>query len=142
VILYRKGHHVNDIYACRGMVICKGSPVLQPTTSFRAKLLTLPTLELPIIPGSSFELYVHGEEVLCRVVKIYSMTVPNKSEGTATVDALKVNRPKCVGGGRQAAIKIQTDRPVCVEPFDICNALGRFALRTRGKTCAVGIITN
>ena len=49
------------------------------------------------------------------------------------------DNPKCVPGGRCAKVKIEVTQSVCIEPFKICDALGRFALRTKGKTCAVGI---
>jgi elongation factor 1 alpha-like protein len=120
------------------MVLCKGIPALQPVSTFKATLVTLATMNLPIIPGSSFELYIHGEETQCHVVKLYSMTSLKSSDKGS--DNVPVIRPKCIGASRHATVKIETERPVCVEPFEACKALGRFALRSRGKTCAVGVV--
>lgn len=117
------------------MVLCKGNPLLKTISSFKATVLTTNNLELPIIPGSSFEIYLHGEEARCKVSKLYSMICKDAGENTTTV-----LRPKCVGPGRQAAVKIELFRPVCIEPFERCRNLGRLALRSKGKTCAVGVI--
>lgn len=131
----RRGQSAADIYVCKGMVIVKGNPLLRAVSTFKANIVTISTLELPIIPGSTYEIYMHGEELPCRVSKLYSMTVHIAG------DPITTSRPKCIGGGRQAAVKVEVDRPLCMEPFDVCKGLGRFALRSRGKTCAVGIVT-
>jgi elongation factor 1 alpha-like protein len=83
----------------------------------------------PIIPGSAFELYLHGEEIQCHVRKLLSVT---SRTGTKT-------HPKCIGGDRSASVIIEVRGEVCLEEFTGCRALGRFALRSKGKTYAVGI---
>ena len=138
----------------------------------------------PIIPGSTFELYLHGGVVECRITKLYSMSytstgtesirMSSTSSGSSTGEGEKsasislqshkaVNHsskirenkflqsvgghstgekiltPKCIPGGRCAKVKIVVNHSVCIEPFKICDALGRFALRSKGRTCAVGI---
>jgi elongation factor 1-alpha len=35
---------------------------------------------------------------------------------------------------------LQPEKPICVEPFAECPALGRFILRDMGITVAVGVI--
>ena len=117
------------------MVLCKGNPLLKTVSSFRATVLTTNNLELPIIPGTSFEIYLHGEEIQSKVSKLYSMICKDAAGSSTTV-----YRPKCVGPGRQAAVKIVLDRPVCIEPFEKCRPLGRFALRSKGRTCAIGVM--
>ena len=83
----------------------------------------------PIIPGSTFELYLHGEEVQCRIRKLYSVTSKNGTK----------KNPKCIPGDRSASVLIEVIGNVCLEQFSACRSLGRFALRSRGKTYAVGI---
>ena len=147
-----------------GMVLCKGPPLPCRTLKFKATLLTMDNLLLPIIPGSTFELYLHGEVVQCCVTKLYSMALPAVSSsssssktrskglksqrnvralgGTTTSDVSGKNRienPRCIPGGRCSKVKIEVSQSICIEPFKICDALGRFALRSKGKTCAVGI---
>eukprot|EP01041_Mallomonas_annulata_P004599 gene4599-9136_t len=125
--------HAEESVLRAGMVLCKGPPLLVKVTSFPATILTMTGLMPPIIPGSSFELYLHGEEVQCHIRKISSMMVLGKTKTEV------IKKPKCVPGGRSAAVIIETVIPVCLEPFSDCKALGRFALRAKGKTCAVGI---
>ncbi len=49
-------------------------------------------------------------------------------------------RPKCIPGGAQAVVSISVvDDSILLEPFRDCRALGRFALRSKGKTIAVGV---
>ena len=44
-------------------VLFKGPQRLHAVLSFRATILTTSSLLVPIIPGSSFELYLFGQEV-------------------------------------------------------------------------------
>lgn len=95
----------------------------------QATILTLSPLVPPIIPGSSFELYLHGEEMQCHIRKLLSVT---SRTGTKT-------NPKCIPGDRSASVLIEVAGDVCLEEFTECRSLGRFALRSKGKTYAVGI---
>ena len=150
-----------------GMVICKGPPLPFKSFKFKATLLTMATLQPPIIPGSTFELYLHGEVVQCIITKLYSLNLSGdtassgvkgkeKSSGSSkklqknvrslgglagsvTGNKNRIENPKCIPGGRCAKVKIEVTESVCIEPFKICDALGRFALRSKGNTCAVGI---
>lgn len=38
-------------------------------------------------------------------------------------------------------VEIQTDRPICLDLYERTRDLGRIALRSAGKTVAVGIVT-
>ena len=151
-----------------GMVLCKGPPLPCRTFKFKATLLTMANLLPPIIPGSTYELYLHGEVVQCCVTKLYSMALTSSSNSSSSsssglrgkgngpkslrnVRALggmitgdigeknRIENPKCIPGGRCSKVKIEVTQSICIEPFKICDALGRFALRSKGKTCAVGI---
>ena len=57
-----------------------------------------------------------------------------------TTNTVVKKRPKCVPGGRSATVTVETERPVCMEAFASCKALGRFALRAESGTCAVGVV--
>ena len=67
--------------------------------------------------------------------KVYTVTRP----ATATMPVQVIKKPKAVGAGCSALVQIQVERFICIEPFTQCRMLGRFALRTKGQTCAVGI---
>ena len=164
-----------------GMVLCKGPPMPCQTMVFKASIHTMTTLQPPIIPGSTYELYLHGAVTECRITKLYSLNVDtfnatsttnnNSTNNTSrnqqrnkqhdktstsstsssssridtsrpptdTTTNTRIVNPKCIPGNRTAKVKIEVNVRICIEPFKLCNALGRFALRAKGKTCAVGI---
>jgi elongation factor 1 alpha-like protein len=125
----RSNRSHEEIKLKEGMILFKGPQTPALSRIFKGTILTLSPLVPPIIPGSSFELYLHGEEVQCHIRKIYSVT---SKAGT-------VRRPKCIPGNRSAVIRVEVDRLICLEEFSECRALGRFALRSKGKTYAVGV---
>lgn len=45
------------------IILFKGPPQLKPVTSFRASITTMNVMEVPIIPGSKFQIYLKGIEV-------------------------------------------------------------------------------
>jgi elongation factor 1 alpha-like protein len=67
----------------------------------------------------------------CYVKTIYSAVNPETGE---------VKKPKCVGASQTASVVIVTTRPLCMEPFVQCRALGRFVLRSKGATVALGVV--
>jgi translation elongation factor EF-1alpha len=125
----RSGLSGEEMCLREGIVLYKGPPPLMKCRKFKATIQTMSSLVLPIIKGSSFDLYLHGEEIQCHIKKIYS----------ATFKKTEIKNPKCIPAGSTALIKIKMDREAYVELFSDCNALGRFALRTRGVTSAIGI---
>jgi sulfate adenylyltransferase subunit 1 (EFTu-like GTPase family) len=125
----RSNRSHEEIKLKEGMILFKGPQTPAISRIFKGTILTLSPLVPPIIPGSSFELYLHGEEVQCHIRKLYSVT---SKAGT-------VKRPKCISENRSAVIRIEVDRLICIEEFSECRALGRFALRSKGKTYAVGV---
>lgn len=131
----RGGRSAAEVSPWDGMILYKGQPSVRSSQRFKATILTMENLNPPMLPGSTFDIYLHGESLQCRLRKIYHTTVTK-----ATGESRQVRRPKCVGKNRSAYVQIQTERPVCVEPFSECKALGRFAMRHRGMTSAVGIV--
>ena len=49
--------------------------------------------------------------------------------------------PRAVGANESVKVKIVIEDVLPLELFGDCPALGRFALRSRGTTVAVGMIT-
>lgn len=49
-------------------------------------------------------------------------------------------RPRCVPTGSTAHIRITCQRSICIETYGDCRALGRFVLRQKGATVAVGLV--
>lgn len=50
-------------------------------------------------------------------------------------------RPSCLVGGALASVELRAPRPVCIERYEDSRALGRFVLRQKGETVAVGMVT-
>jgi translation elongation factor EF-1alpha len=77
------------------------------------------------------------------VAKLHSII--KNTAGTGAEAAPAARKVKCLPGGVQAQVTIRIAAgggAVLIEPFGTagaCKALGRFALRSKGKTIAVGI---
>ena len=55
---------------------------------------------------------------------------------------VKTKNPRALSKNAHAIVEVRLDRPVCVERFRDVGALGRAALRDRGSTIAIGIVTD
>ena len=137
VLVDRSGRSGQEMSLTNGMILCKGPPLAPLTWRFRANILTMAGINTPILPGSVFDLFLHGEELQCKINKLVSMRVA--ATGGAAGVVTKLN-PKCIPGTRSAVVIIETlERKVCIETLKECKGLGRFALRARGATLAVGV---
>lgn len=67
----RCNRSVEEVRLREGLVLYKGPPYPQQCTVFKATILTFNPLVPPIIPGSSYELYLHGEEVFIFVAILF-----------------------------------------------------------------------
>lgn len=54
-----------------GTIIFKGPALPQASRRFQAEVTAMTKLPTPIIPGSSFQMYLGGVEVDCNIVKIH-----------------------------------------------------------------------
>lgn len=129
------------------------------TRSFVATIVLLPILREPILPGHLCELYLLGVEMPCKVAALLSVSLPSStaaaaiaSDATAAAPAVQM-RPKLLrDGGRTATVRIdiatatftaqdhQNLPAILMDRFVDCRALGRFALRSKGFTFAVGVV--
>eukprot|EP00605_Chrysophyceae_sp_TOSAG23-4_P001069 GSChrysophyteH1.ASY1.ANO1.1174.1 assembled CDS len=132
VLQDRSGRSGAEMGLREGLVICKGPPLVPLVSTFTATILTLPGLTPPVLAGSSYELYIHGQEVQCRIKALLSMKAPEVSYAKAVV-IIEIVTADTTATGNASVGK------VCVEPFRECRGLGRFALRAVGVTAAVGI---
>lgn len=135
-----------DVGLREGSVLFKGPGLPQQCYGFKTTISTMAHMQVPIIPGACFELYLHGTEAQCRVTKLHSIvnaaapsSAPTVSDNVVPVVKTVPKRPKCIPGGVQAVVSVTVDAPILLEPFKSCRALGRFALRSKGKTIAVGV---
>ena len=124
----------NDLNIKEGYVISK-TPITKSYKQFKAIIATMQSLptDLPLIPGTIFELFIHGEEEQCVMSQIYDY----KSINTEIVKKPKYIPPSCT-----ATVLLNIiDRPISMELFTTCQSLGRFILRAKGKTCCIGVIS-
>jgi len=118
----------------RGFVMCHSRDELRVTVSrkFRAKIIVMDDIGTPIIKGT--ELCMHMQAMECPVV-LFKLLQTFKGKGE--VDQIK---PRLLGSGCTAEVKIVTKRGLCLEPFKECRGLGRFVLRRGAQTVAMGVI--
>jgi elongation factor 1 alpha-like protein len=124
----------NDLSIKEGYIISK-TPITKSYKQFKATIATMPTLplDLPLIPGTTFEIFIHGEAVQCVMSKIYSYN----SSAAEIFKKPKFIPPSCI-----ASVQIEIiDKAIGLELFSTCHSLGRFVLRAKGKTCCFGVIS-
>lgn len=97
-----------------------------------AKVMLMDRLTVPIIQGSQVLFYMHSLDVPAVISKLISST--NRIDGSIK------ERPRALTGSTTATVEIKLSEKICLETFNECRALGRFALRRNGDTVAVGIV--
>mmetsp|Transcript_437 Transcript_437/g.608 ORF Transcript_437/g.608 Transcript_437/m.608 type:complete len:734 (-) Transcript_437:86-2287(-) len=98
----------------------------------KARILVMDRLTVPIIQGSQVLLHMHSLDVPAVITKIISKS--NKKDGGL------IDKPRVLTGGSNATVEIKLNEKICLEQYNECRALGRFALRRGGDTVAVGIV--
>lgn len=117
----------------RGYVICSQPPCRAVDKIIcQIGLLDMPENTRIMTAGFQAIFHAHCCEEECTVVKIFE-TINAKGQ---------VNKgARFAAVGNKVICKIELARSVCVETFDSMPFLGRFTLRTEGKTVAIGKIT-
>ena len=93
-------------------------------------------MEIPITKGYTCILHYGSVQVSASVKKIVGLL--DKSTGEV---AQNVKKPRFLTKGNHAVIEITTEVPVCLDLFSNVKELGRFMLRTGGKTIAAGMVS-
>jgi len=115
-----------------GCVLCWASHPLAPALKLKARISTLPTLEMPIVAGQQFTLHCHALEEPCNVTRL----LRTLDRAGRTREA----RPRLVGRAEVAVVRIRLVRPCAVETYADSKRLGRFVLRYGGRTVAAGMV--
>jgi len=124
-----------------GSVLCKGKAAVPVSRRFGAQITTLPSLGTPILRGTQFQLHLQSLEMPVNATRLVAtLHKPLSEEGVASAE-IKQERPRCLTGGGLALVELRCQKPMCVERFDDSRSLGRFVLRQKGETVAVGMIT-
>ncbi|CAB9496373.1 Elongation factor 1-alpha (Fragment) [Seminavis robusta] len=131
VLVKLDGAGVEDVR--KGFVICT-----QPTCRAVDKIICkIHVMDMPdntkiMTAGFQAIFHAHACEEECTLVKIFETTNRKK---------LVQKGARFASVGMQVICMLELARTVPVETFEDMNFLGRFTLRTEGKTVAIGIIT-
>ena len=93
-------------------------------------------VDIPITKGYTCILHYRSVQVAASVKKLVGLL--DKSTGEV---AQNTKKPRLLTKGNNAMIEVATDVPVCLDLYTHSKELGRFMLRTGGKTIAAGMVT-
>ena len=114
---------------CNGSVLCDIHKPLKLFYTFKAIIMTL-SYDEPLFKGSSLVLFTYTSQKPVKIMKIYSYTKSNNI----------YYKPRYIPANSTAEIILQCNESVCITLFERNKALGRFSLRRKNQTVAVGII--
>ncbi|KAK3154047.1 hypothetical protein QOZ80_2BG0185170 [Eleusine coracana subsp. coracana] len=122
-----------------GFVLSSITNPVGAVSEFNAQLQILELLDNAIFTaGYKAVLHIHSVVEECEIVELIEEIDLKKKKGT---DPKKPKRkPLFVKNGAVVVCRIQVNNLICVESFSDFPQLGRFTLRTEGKTVAVGKI--
>jgi len=136
LLFFRQGRNADVIGLVEGMCVYRGPNVLLSTLQFTAVLSVSKSLDIPLLPGSSLEIYIHGYECECILSKI--IAVESKANTAIPIASQGSKAPKSVPPDSRAQVEIACDKPLVIERFSDFPLFGQFILRNRGKTVATG----
>ncbi|ONI09288.1 hypothetical protein PRUPE_5G229200 [Prunus persica] len=115
-----------------GFVLASVANPIPAVTDFFAQLQILELLDNAILTaGYKAVLHIHSIVEECEIIELISQMDPK------TKKPMK-KHIRFVKNGAVVVCKIQVNNLICVEKFSDFPQLGRFTLRTEGKTIAVG----
>ncbi|OMJ67690.1 hypothetical protein SteCoe_35078 [Stentor coeruleus] len=122
-----------EIDVQRGYVICDVHSVCHITNEFKAdvQFLELPDPKMLITAGYGCVMHLHTDIEECEVTEVIALFDMEKKK--------KVKTAFCKSGQR-VILKIKTVNEVCIEKYTSLVQLGRFVLRDKGITVALGKI--
>nr|KJB37186.1 hypothetical protein B456_006G193100 [Gossypium raimondii] len=119
-----------------GFVLSSVVKPIPTVTEFTAQLQILELLENAIFTaGYKAVLHIHSVVEECEIVELLQQIDPK------TKKPMK-KKVLFVKNGAVVVCRIQVNSLICVEKFSDFPQLGRFTLRTEGKTIAVGKVTD
>ncbi|KAJ4713485.1 Elongation factor [Melia azedarach] len=119
-----------------GFVLSSIAKPIAAVTEFFAQLQILELLENAIFTaGYKAVLHIHSVVEECEIVELLQQIDPK------TKKAMK-KKVLFVKNGAVVVCRVQVSNLICIEKFSELAQLGRFTLRTEGKTVAVGKVTD
>ena len=122
-----------EIDVNRGYVICDVHSVCHTGFEFKAdvQFLELPDTKMIITAGYRCVMHLHTAIEECEVSEVIALFDPEKKKKVKTAFSRSNQR---------VILKIKTANEVCLEKFSVLPQLGRFVLRDKGITIALGKI--
>ncbi|GFQ02232.1 eukaryotic peptide chain release factor GTP-binding subunit erf3a [Phtheirospermum japonicum] len=118
-----------------GFVLCSVARPIPAVSEFVAQLQILELLDNAIFcAGYKAILHIHAIVEECEIVELIEQIDP-KTRRPMKKKPLFVKKNALVG------CRVQVNNLICIEKFSDFAQLGRFTLRTEGKTIAVGKVT-
>nr|XP_028959924.1 eukaryotic peptide chain release factor GTP-binding subunit ERF3A-like isoform X3 [Malus domestica] len=123
---------IDDEDILSGFVVSSVAKPIPAVTEFFAQLQILELLDNAILTaGYKAVLHIHSIVEECEIIELVSQI------DTKTKKPMK-KHIRFVKNGAIVVCKIQVSNTICIEKFADFPQLGRFTLRTEGKTIAVG----
>ncbi|KAK7358162.1 hypothetical protein VNO77_00085 [Canavalia gladiata] len=126
---------VEDEDILSGFVLSSVANPISAVTEFVAQLVILELLDNAIFTaGYKAVLHIHSVVEECEIVELLQQIDPK------TKKPMK-KKVLFVKNGAVVVCRVQVNSAICIEKFSDFPQLGRFTLRTEGKTVAVGKVT-
>ena len=116
-----------------GMVACDPSQPIPSSKRFRARIVLF-NVETPVTKG--FPVVLHYGS--CQAQAVIKKLVAQIDKSTGEVVK---NKPRVLLKNCNAVVEIGVDSAICLELYSNIKELGRFMLRSGGKTIAAGLVT-
>ncbi|KAL5215373.1 hypothetical protein ABZP36_004525 [Zizania latifolia] len=131
------GIEEEDIMA--GFVLSSVANPIGAVTEFNAQLQILELLDNAIFTaGYKAMLHIHSVVEECEIVDLIQEIDMKKKKETDPKKRKPKRKPLFVKNGAVIVCRVQVNNLICIENFSDFPQLGRFTLRTEGKTVAVG----
>jgi elongation factor 1 alpha-like protein len=126
-----------------GDVLCDPANAVPVVSRFRARILVLETSS-PLVQGTQVDLHLGGLYEAATISRLNQLFDPKLGISGLSNDiaSTKNCRPRRLVKGNSAVVEISVSRKICAELGVENKFLGRFALRSRGSTIGVGVVTD
>ncbi|THH13896.1 hypothetical protein EW146_g6374 [Bondarzewia mesenterica] len=134
---------VDPIHLSIGSVLCPPAELIPLASTFTARIIVF-DIQVPILAGTSVELFHHSRDVPASISKL------NATLDRASGKAIKKN-PRVLTKGTSAEVQITIRpaslsgpatraQPIPLEPFSVSKEMGRVLIRRGGETIGAGIV--
>jgi len=120
----------------RGAVLCHADYPVPSCTVVEMRIVVL-DIAFPILQGQAAVFHCHVLNEAAHISKLKAIVASARADAE-----IKKKNPRTLKSHAHAIVEVKLDRPVCVERFRDIGSLGRVALRDKGETIAIGIVTD